>query len=116
MEEATARNYTDAIHPVREYLGHRQLQQLTEDDVEDLVDWMTSKARKRGGKPGRGLGVRSVRLTLGRLRAAANNGVPDVVVSAWAGHADLGLAKRVYIHSDPKSLKFGADKLAELLG
>jgi hypothetical protein len=35
-----------------------------------LVDWMLTSGRKRGGKPGTGLGPRSVRLTLGRLKAA----------------------------------------------
>jgi integrase len=38
--------------------------------MESLVDWMLSSGRKRGGKPGTGLGSRSVRLTLGRLKAA----------------------------------------------
>lgn len=33
---------------------------------------MLTEGRKRGGKPGTGLGVRSVRLTLGRLRTALN--------------------------------------------
>ncbi|MEO3748649.1 site-specific integrase [Plantactinospora sp. B5E13] len=58
-------NLTD---PAR--LGERILQQVTEADVEALVDWMLTEGRRRGGKPGTGLGVRSVRLTLGRLRTA----------------------------------------------
>ena len=46
----------------------------------------------------------------------ANNGVPDTVVSAWAGHSDLSFTKRVYVHPDPQSLSAGSEKLGELLG
>lgn len=46
----------------------------------------------------------------------ADNGVPDVVVSAWAGHADLSFTKRIYMHPDPQSLRAGSEKLNELLG
>ena len=62
--------------------------------------------------------VRRVRLYDARhavLGWMANNGVPDTVVSAWAGHADLSFTKRVYVHPDPHSLKAGSEKLAELL-
>jgi len=72
VEEATAANYADALRPVRERLGRRELQTLKEPDIEGLVDWMLTAGRYRGGKPGTGLGIRSVRLTLGRLRAALN--------------------------------------------
>ncbi|HET9255557.1 MAG TPA: tyrosine-type recombinase/integrase [Pseudonocardiaceae bacterium] len=50
------------------------------------------------------------------LTYLATNGVPDVIVSAWAGHADLSLVKRVYVHPTVKDLEQGRDKLAELLG
>ncbi|MDX3662286.1 tyrosine-type recombinase/integrase [Streptomyces sp. ID05-26A] len=72
VEKATASNYADALLPVRELLGHRRLQQLSEEDVDGLVSWMLTSGRKRGGKVGSGLGVRSVQLTLGRFRAALN--------------------------------------------
>jgi integrase len=65
-------------------------------------------------------GVRRVRLYDARhacLGWMANNGVPDTVVSAWAGHADLGFTKRHYVHSDPESLRVAADRLDDgLLG
>ncbi|MBP2324735.1 integrase [Kibdelosporangium banguiense] len=70
VEKATASNYADALLPVRDRLGDRQLQKVTEEDVDDLVSWMLSSGRRRGGKPGTGLSVRSVDLTLGRLRSA----------------------------------------------
>ncbi|MFI7148410.1 tyrosine-type recombinase/integrase [Nonomuraea sp. NPDC050022] len=72
VEEGTASNYENAIRPVRVRLGHKPLQGLTEDDIEDLISYMLTEGRRRGGKPGTPLGLRSVRLTLGRLRAALN--------------------------------------------
>jgi hypothetical protein len=68
--ESTKVSYRDAFRPVRERLGTRNLQSVTKADIERLVDWMLTEGRKRGGKPGTGLGPRSVRLTLGRLKAA----------------------------------------------
>jgi integrase len=44
------------------------------------------------------------------------SGVPDVIVSAWAGHADLSMAKKVYAHPSAKDLEQGRDVLAALLG
>ncbi|WP_405626161.1 site-specific integrase [Streptomyces sp. NBC_00016] len=70
VEDATASNYDNAIRPARLFLGDKRLQLLTEEDVEAFVDWMLTSGRQRGGKPGTGLGLRSVRLTLGRLRSA----------------------------------------------
>lgn len=72
VEKATAANYRDALLPVRARLGEKLLQEIAEEDIEALIDWMLTEGRRRGGKPGTGLGVRSVRLTLGRLRTALN--------------------------------------------
>jgi integrase len=72
VEAGTAANYRDALLPVRTHLGKRNVQGLREQDVDGLVDWMLTSARKRGGKPGTGLSARSVSLTLGQLRAALN--------------------------------------------
>jgi integrase len=67
---STRRNYADAFRPVRERLGDRPLQSITKADIDDLMDWMLTAGRKRGGKPGTGLSGRTARLTLGRLTAA----------------------------------------------
>jgi integrase len=67
---STKRNYQDALRPVRERLGARPLQAITKADIEDLIDWMLTAGRRRGGKPGTGLSGRTARLTLGRLTAA----------------------------------------------
>ncbi|MDQ4010396.1 MAG: hypothetical protein M3228_06795 [Actinomycetota bacterium] len=64
-------------------------------------------------------GVRKVRLYDARhstLTYMATNGVPQVIVSAWAGHSDLSLAKRVYTHITAEHLVQGRDALAKLLG
>jgi integrase len=74
---STKSNYSNAFKPVRERLGDRRMQSITKAEIEELVDWMLSSGRKRAGKPGTGLGARSVRLTLGRLRAAFEMAVQE---------------------------------------
>ncbi|HEY1346291.1 MAG TPA: tyrosine-type recombinase/integrase, partial [Streptosporangiaceae bacterium] len=64
-------------------------------------------------------GVRKVRPYDARhacLTYLATNGVPDVIVSAWAGHADLSFTKRTYVHPNPEHLREASDALARLLG
>jgi len=75
-------SYEGALLPVRERLGHRKLQSLTRADIEQLRDWMMAEGRKRGGRPGTGLGPRSVRLTLGRLKAALEQACEDGKLTA----------------------------------
>lgn len=59
-----------------ERYGARPLQKFSTTDVEDLVDWMLTSGRRRGGKVGSGLSPRSVQpLTLSRLKAALNDAV-----------------------------------------
>jgi hypothetical protein len=48
--------------------GRPNAESITKSDVEDLVDWMLTAGRRRGGKPGTGLSGRSARL--GRFSAA----------------------------------------------
>lgn len=75
VEEATRENFADAVRPVRSFLGERRVQSLDEQDIDDLVEFMLTRGRVRGGKPGTGLGARTVALTLGRLRAVLNEAV-----------------------------------------
>lgn len=77
LEAATARNYSDALRPVRERLGGRLLQSLEKKDVDRLIDWMLTSGRKKGGKPGTGLSARSVQLTLGALKTALDMAVME---------------------------------------
>jgi integrase len=77
------------------------------------TDWLRRRAYGLMAK----VGVRQVRLYDARhacLTYLAGEGVPDVVLAAWAGHADGGtLAKQVYVHPDISHLKIAADKLDE---
>jgi integrase len=76
-EANTRLSYENALKPARARLGQCRAQSVTRQDVEDLRDWMLTAGRRRGGKPGTGLGPRSVRLTLGRLSAAFEQACDD---------------------------------------
>ncbi len=77
LEVATAANYRDALKPVRERLGARELQSIAKEDVDGLVEWMLTSGRKRGGKPGTGLSPRSVQLTLTALQLGLDMAVAE---------------------------------------
>lgn len=47
---------------------------------------------------------------------SSDHGVPAPIVSAWAGHSDLSMAQRVYVHPTAKDLEQGRDALSVLLG
>ncbi|MDN3023814.1 site-specific integrase [Streptomyces sp. S.PB5] len=80
VEAATKRSYEDAMRYVRTRLGDKPVQEVTTADVQELIEWMLTSARRIGGKPGTGLSVRTVDLTLGRLRAALNMAIRDRLV------------------------------------
>jgi integrase len=95
VELATKRSYEDAMRYVQTHLGGKRLQELSEDDVESLIDWMLTSARRRGGKPGTGVGERTVSLTLGRLRAALTLAVRrQLVTRNVAEHVTIPRAAR----------------------
>jgi integrase len=81
LEAATARNYRDALRPVNERLGTRELQSVEKADLDALVDWMMASGRKRGGKVGSGLSARSVQLTLNALQTALDVAVAERKIS-----------------------------------
>lgn len=74
---ATRRNNQDALRPAREFLGERALQELDKSTFDDLVAYMETSARKRGGKVGTGLGARSIQLTLNTLQQALDVAVAE---------------------------------------
>ena len=67
--------YRHGIQPARAQLGAIPLQKLTTAHVEDLVDWMLTDGRRRGGKPGTPLSPRSAQITLGKLKTALDAAV-----------------------------------------
>ncbi|MGW3044401.1 tyrosine-type recombinase/integrase [Kitasatospora sp. NPDC001159] len=118
VEEGTASNYESAMVPVRAHSGHKELQSLTEDDIEALVDWMLTSGRRRGGRPGTGLGVRSVRLALGRLRAALNLAVRrGLVVRNVAQHVTISReAKKKAEANKPNNIPWHEAEVKAFLG
>jgi integrase len=77
-------------------------------------DWLRRRAYTLMAESG----VRRVRLYDARhacLTFLRMSGVPGPIVSAWAGHADLSMADRVYVHPSPEDLEQGRDVLATLL-
>ncbi|MGJ6963265.1 tyrosine-type recombinase/integrase [Streptosporangium sp. G11] len=83
------------------------------------TDWLRRRAYELMAKVGvRGKGeVRLYDCRHSCLTFLAGTGVPDVILAAWAGHADGGtLAKRVYIHPDMSHLQTATKQLDELFG
>lgn len=65
------------------------------------------------------VGLRKVRLYDARhscLTFLAVNGVPDVVLAAWAGHVNASFTKKVYVHPTAEDLRVASDHLSALLG
>jgi integrase len=77
LEEGSRAQIRHALQPVRAQLGERKLQSVARADVDALVDWMTTSGRKRGGKPGTGLGPRSIQLTLVAFQRACDDAIED---------------------------------------
>jgi integrase len=69
------------LRPVRERVGERKLQSLTRADVDQLVDWMLTEGRKRGGQPGTGLSPRSVQRTLSVFQRACEDAIDERLMS-----------------------------------
>ena len=78
------------------------------------TDWL----RRQTYKAMAAANVRKVRPYDARhacLTYLATSGVPAPIVSAWAGHSDLSMAQRVYVHPSAKDLEQGRDALSILL-
>lgn len=79
----------------------------------------TDQLRRAAYRLMKAAGVRRVRLYDARHACRTYlqvSGVPGPIVSAWAGHADLSMADRVYVHPSAKDLEQGRDALNELFG
>lgn len=71
----------------------------------------TRQLREYAYRAMRRLGLRQVRLYDARhscLSYLAVNGVPDVVLAAWAGHTNASFTKRKYVHVAPEDMKAAA--------
>jgi integrase len=81
LEDGSRAVIRHALRPVRERLGERRLQSVTRTDVDQLVDWMLTFGRKRGGQPGTGLSPRSVQLTLVAFQRACDDAIEDRIIT-----------------------------------
>ncbi|WP_060902759.1 tyrosine-type recombinase/integrase [Streptomyces europaeiscabiei] len=71
----------------------------------------TRQLREHAYRTMRRLGLRQVRLYDARhscLTYLAVNGVPDVVLAAWAGHTNANFTKRKYVHVAPEDMRAAA--------
>jgi integrase len=69
-EANTRLSYANALAPAREDFTHRKARSVVREDLEKYKRHLLDSGRRRGGKPGTGLGARSVNLALGQFRAA----------------------------------------------
>jgi integrase len=97
-EANTVLSYTGAFRIPREQIGHRQAQSVGRDDIERLVDYALTQGRARGGKPGTGLSVRSVRGMLSQLSAAFEQAVDD-------GKVPRNPCRKVKVTGGPKAVR-----------
>ncbi|WP_406462340.1 site-specific integrase [Streptomyces sp. NBC_01622] len=71
----------------------------------------TRQLREHAYRTMRRLGLRQVRLYDARhscLSYLAVNGVPDVVLAAWAGHSSASFTKRKYVHVEAEDMRAAA--------
>ena len=77
LEEGSRAQVRHALQYVRDRLGTKKMQDLDRWDIERLVDWMATRGRKRGGKPGTPLGPRTISLMLLHFSAACEDAVDE---------------------------------------
>ncbi|MFC4611167.1 tyrosine recombinase XerC [Streptomyces maoxianensis] len=93
---AAGEAYTDAGYVVVDELG---------------IAVNTRQLREHAYRTMQGMGLRQVRLYDARhscLTYLAVNGVPDVVLAAWAGHTNASFTKRKYVHVAPEDMRAAA--------
>ncbi|MCI3240232.1 site-specific integrase [Streptomyces spinosisporus] len=80
LEETTLHSYGLMVVHIHQGLGGVRLQELTEEDVEEWVEWLLTAARRRGGKAGTGLRPSTAEGILGRLKEAMRAAVARKLV------------------------------------
>lgn len=64
VREITRLGYQTVLKPVRSHMGRRRVQDLRRSDMDALVSWLATV----GGERGRGVGHRTIVMTLGAVR------------------------------------------------
>jgi integrase len=75
LRPTTERCYRDSLRTAKDRLGHVQLQKLTKAHVDGLVTYMQNEGRRVGNVQRKGLGARSISVTLRLLSAVLDDAV-----------------------------------------
>jgi integrase len=95
VEETTIRTYRLALVHVHDRIGHVRLQELTEDQVQDCIDDIVAKGRRKGGEVGTRLAVSTAEGVLTRLREALGRAaVRKLIPASPAQFVRISLADR----------------------
>jgi hypothetical protein len=93
--ESTKASYRYAFLPVRDRLGARKLQSVTKADIEDLVDWMLTSGRRRGGEPGTALAPdRCASPSAGSRPRSRWPSTRESLSATWSGSSSLPSTRR----------------------
>lgn len=79
LKARTKGNYRDALKPIKEHLGHIEVQKLTKKDVAKVVEWMLTSGR-RVNNPGTPLAGSTVLLALTVLTTALGDAMKEGLV------------------------------------
>jgi integrase len=117
---AIARRIRPSRSTVSSAIRTTLLVDLGEQRVDEIGQPLTSRhLREAAYKLMAHLDLRRVRLYDARhscLTFLAVNGVPDVVLVAWAGHTNAAFTKRKYVHPTAADMGVAVTHLNELLG
>lgn len=95
VEETTIRTYRLALVHVHDRIGRVRLQELTEDQVQDCIDDIVTKGRRKGGTAGTRLAVSTAEGVLTRLREALGRAVVrKLIPESPARYVRISLADR----------------------
>ncbi|MFJ2007061.1 tyrosine-type recombinase/integrase [Streptomyces chartreusis] len=113
LEVTTINSYETTLKPVRKKLGHIRLQELTEEQVEELRDWMLTEGRVRPRNGQRGLSTTTVDMALGRLKEALNRAVTKrlVAINAAENVSIPRRARKAERKARPKVLPWTVDEV-----
>lgn len=117
VEETTIRTYRLALVHVHDRIGHVRLQELTEDQVQECIDDIVTKGRRKGGRAGTRLAVSTAEGVLTRLREALKRAVVrKLIPESPAQFVRVSLAdKKVDKRERPKAKPWTAGEVKQFI-
>jgi integrase len=82
LEVGSRKQVRYALRHVRDRFGDEPFQSITRWDVENLVTWMQTAGRKRGGAPGTPLGPRTITLMLTHFSKACEDAADEKLIGS----------------------------------